>query len=221
MADIENSTQTQVLLERLHGGDRSAVTELLRLHLGWVEGRIRGHLNERLRRRGDTQDYVNELVVRVLTRRTPFVINDADHFRRIILRMVNNLLTDSGRRVDAQRREVARERRLPSRISVLYLNDPPALRREGVRPVDEVVIEEETAYLRLALDLLDPSDRHLIEMREEENMSYARVGQDLGISEDAARKRFSYALRRLGRVVKLLQCGQVDRALVATGAERD
>lgn len=215
---IEDTTQTRDLLERLHGGDRNALTELVQNHLGWLESRIHADLNARLRRRGDTQDYLHDIVVRILKTQTPFVINDEDHFRRILLRMVNNLLTDGGRRVDAQRRAVARERKLPTRISVLYLNDPPANHRPPAIPLEQAAADEDAGYLHFALELLVPDERRLIEMREEEGMSFASIGEELGTTDEAARKRFSRALKRLGKVLLLLRSGDVDRALATAGA---
>ena len=98
----------------------------------------------------------------------------------------------------------AKPRRL-LRYSVLCL-DPRA--RTGSSPSQQASRSEEEAWLRLALDLLEPDDRDVIVLREWAGESFGAIAARLGIAENAARMRFSRALGRLADRVEALRRGE-------------
>jgi RNA polymerase sigma factor (sigma-70 family) len=110
-----------------------------------------------------------------------------------------------------------RERPL-ARDTVLEL-DPPV---EQVAPADRrLEIEEEEARIRFALELLDPDDRHLILRREWDGLDFARIGEELSISPDAARMRFHRALLRLQQRVGELSTGRLSDFLPESDGSGD
>jgi RNA polymerase sigma factor (sigma-70 family) len=77
---------------------------------------------------------------------------------------------------------------------------------------------EQQAWLRLALELLEPDDREAIRLRDWEELSFAAAGEQLGISEEAARKRYHRALPRLAQKLELLRRGKWQDVLDGDGA---
>jgi len=72
---------------------------------------------------------------------------------------------------------------------------------------------ERAAWIRLALDLMDPDEREILELRQWEEVSYAEIAGRLGISEEAAQMRHIRAHRKLVKTVKALRCRDVNAAL--------
>jgi RNA polymerase sigma factor (sigma-70 family) len=64
---------------------------------------------------------------------------------------------------------------------------------------------EQQAWLALAVELLDPDDRETIRLRDWEGLSFPALGAELGISEEAARKRYQRALPRLAAKLEQLR----------------
>ncbi|HET9252897.1 MAG TPA: sigma-70 family RNA polymerase sigma factor [Candidatus Eisenbacteria bacterium] len=84
----------------------------------------------------------------------------------------------------------------------------PALREtlggpdaDGSNPERDLLARERAARVREALGKLKPESREVIVLREYEDLGYDRIAEILGVSEAAARKRFSRALDELGRHV--------------------
>ncbi|MEZ5964404.1 MAG: sigma-70 family RNA polymerase sigma factor [Planctomycetota bacterium] len=205
-ADGDDGTDpTLTLLQRWHGGDRSALDELLRLNLPWIRGRVRQRLGEGLRHGGDTEDFLHEAVVEVLHYSPRFLIGTAAAFRRLLAQIVENTMRDRHDFFRRVRRSRAAEAPLPD-DSVLCLD---ARARTATSASQFAAKREEEAWLRLALELLEPDDRDIIVRREWQAAPFAAIGDELGIEENAARMRFQRALARLARQVARLRSGEI------------
>src|SRR5262245_11241046 len=148
---------TTVLLRRWHAGDEDAVRELLERHLPWIRAHVQRRLGPALRRAGETGDYVQEALLEFLRYGPRFVVSEDHRLRGLLARIVENVLRDEHDRYAARRRARARERPLPS-DSVLDLDaacDPVT------RPSEVAERREWEAWVRLALELLDPEDREV------------------------------------------------------------
>lgn len=206
MHETEGGRSTRELLEQFHGGDPSALARLMQLHYPWLREQVHRKLNTNLRRDGDTNDYLNTLAVNVLERGPRFVVSDEQHFRRLLLVMVRNVLADGGRRLHAKKRDIGRERRLPTQVTVLYLDgDPPRGTRQPPTPGDQAIEAEHIELARLAMQLIPPAERRVIEMQQNEDLTFAAIGEREGVTAEAARKRFHNGLRRLRLVLDHLR----------------
>ena len=192
------------LLQRWHGGDQEALNELLRRELPWIRERLHHRLGEALRRRGDTEDYLHDVVLEVMRYTPAFLVSSNDTFRSLVTQISENLLRDKHNFYARQRRSAAKEQ--PFDSAVLCLD---ARARSATSPSQGAVRSEQGAWVRLALDLLPPDDRDVIVLREYEKMAFAAIGERLGIAENAARMRFQRALARLAAKVTALQRGEV------------
>jgi RNA polymerase sigma-70 factor (ECF subfamily) len=197
------------LLQRLRVGDRAALDALLERDLDWIRGYVRRRLGPALRARLESADVVQEAVVEFLRHGPPFVVSDQQQFRRLTARVVENVIGHQYDWFTAQRREMQRDRPLPSDDVI----DLDARRTAGGSPSQEVQRREREACVRLGLELLEAPDREAILLREWGGRSLAEMGTELGITEDAARMRYNRAVRRLARKVRQLRAGDLAESL--------
>lgn len=202
---------TAELLRRWHAGDQAALAELLAADGAWITAHVQRRLGPLLRARVDTQDIVQQTLVEVLRTGPRFLVDDREHLRALLVRLVENVLRHQARHDRQQKRDVRREQPLqPTGGSgtVLQLS---ATGQPG--PGTAAAAGESRDWVRLALELLDPDDRDVIVWREFDGLSFADIAARLGLGEAHARVRFQRALPKLGRKLQQLQQGQLDRAL--------
>lgn len=203
MSEPASMTITQQIL-RLHRGDEAALHQLVADHLPWIEAQVRRRLTPTVRRDGDTQDFVQEALLDVLRDGPRFAIDDPAAFRALLVRIVENNLIDRVRYLQREQRDYRRQRALPS-DSVLLLDGPAKSVTEPWARADKNELQD---WMRLALELLGPDDREAVRLRDWEGLTFAAIGERLGIGEEAARKRYQRALPRLAEKVDLLRRGQ-------------
>jgi RNA polymerase sigma factor (sigma-70 family) len=166
-------------------------------------------LGDKLRGDFETQDFVQDAVIDVLTYGPRFTVSGEMQFRMLLGKIVENNLRDRARWQGRECRDPERVRPLPT-DTVLRL-DPPV--RSVTRPSEVVEREERRAWVRLAIDLLEAKDRDVIWMRDWERMSFSVIGEQLGIGTNAAHLRYRHALPRLMQKVKYLRGGEVVQAI--------
>lgn len=213
MSDAQGSAETLQLLRRWHDGDRTALDTLVRENFAWVHGYVRRRLNDAMRQKVDSVDLVQNAMLQVLERGPRFQIADRDHFRALLARIVTNDIQDQHRWAYRQRRDQAREQPI-ARDSVLHLDRPM---QSVTRPSENVDRDERKAWVRLAIELMDPEDRQILQQRQWESTAFAEIAAQLGVSEDAARMRHNRALKRLAEKVIELRNGSVARFLRDAG----
>jgi RNA polymerase sigma factor (sigma-70 family) len=130
-------------------------------------------------------------------------INDEDHFRALLVRIVENGLRDKNDWFKARRRAISQECPLPS-DTILCLDNP---RQRVKTPSAAAQDSEREAWVRLGMELLEPEEREVLVFRQWENLSFAKIGERLGITADAARMRNNRAISRLGEIVGELRRG--------------
>lgn len=113
-------------------------------------------------------------------------------FRRILLRNAHNFRR---RYVSSRKRDIGMEVGL----------DEPAIVRDPRRsiaapyrtPCEQAILEEEKRRVRRALVQLSPGHRRVVYLRCHRQHSFAEIARHLSLSEEAARKLWSRALRAL------------------------
>jgi RNA polymerase sigma-70 factor, ECF subfamily len=200
MPDHPQSTITAAM-QRVHAGDTAALHQLVAEHLPWIEAHVRRRLTPLLRRDGDTHDHVQAAMVDVLSHGPHFASDQAELFRALLARIVENNLVDRVRYLQRGRRDVRRELPLPT-DSLLLLD---AAARSVSQPPANAVANEQQAWLALAVELLAPDDREAIRLRDWQGLSFVELGAQLGISEEAARKRYVRALPKLAQKLERLR----------------
>jgi len=111
-----------------------------------------------------------------------------------LYRIANDRIIEEWRTATRQRRDIHRNVPWPDRPSVdLGLR----LVADDTNPVQAALREELVDQMRKALALLREPDREVIMLRGYDNLSFAEIGELLGISENTATVRYVRALRRL------------------------
>lgn len=213
-ADPQPPEATRELLLRWHGGDQAAFEELLQRDLPWICAHVRRRLGPELRRRGDTDDFVHEVVVDFLRHGPRLVLDDRRQLRAFLARVVENVLVDQHHFHRAARRDLRRDQPLPD-DTVLELDGGSAV----ARPSEAASRNEERGWIRVALELLGADDRQVILLRDWEELGFGGIGERLGLSEHAARMRYVRALPRLAQAVHELQQRRLGE-LLARGEQR-
>lgn len=184
---------TEQLLGGWHEGDSDCLEQLVQRHLPWLQNQVRRRLGPELRSKGDTVDYVQDAVVEFLRYGPRFVARGDVQFRSLLLKIVENSLRKKHRWYQAARREIARDQPLPT-STVLSLNSEGASDRTPTQSADR---HEREAWVRLAMELLSDDDREILVLRLWKDRSFVEIGEQLGLSANAARMRHHRALRRL------------------------
>lgn len=203
-----HASDTVELLQRWHRGDRDALDAIVRRELPWIERRVRARLGPRLRAKEETADIVQQALLEFLRYGPRFLATGRGQLRALLARIAENVLRGRHDWYAARRRALSRERPFPQESVVPLDGSLVSLST----PSREVAAEEERGIVRLALEFLDPADRDVILLREWEGLTHAGVAARLGISEDAARMRYSRALARLGEWVQRIRRGEIEDA---------
>jgi RNA polymerase sigma-70 factor (ECF subfamily) len=173
------------LLERVRAGDEAALEAIFARYLvplrRWASGRLPSHARGAL----DTQDLVQDTLLRTLKRIESFVPEHEGALQAYLRQALMNRIRDEIRRVG----------RRPGADPVdTGLLDPAA------SPLEEAIGAEALEGYEAALARLDPGDREAIIARVEMGCGYEELAQALGKpTADAARKAAQRALVKLAR----------------------
>jgi RNA polymerase sigma-70 factor (ECF subfamily) len=204
--DLSNTLQ---LLRRWHAGDEACLDALLRRHLPWIREQVKRRLGPVLRSKGETGDYVQDVVVEFLRHGARFTVADENHFRALLYRVVDFALSNKLDWFTARRRAIARERPLPS-TTILALE--PAGHSDRT-PSKSVERRDREGWIRLGIEFLAPPDREVLVLRQWESLSMNEVAERLGIEAGAAQMRYVRALRRLAAKIGQLRRGEFGETL--------
>ena len=189
----DETSQTLLHLEQWNGGDPAGLDALLSRHLPWIRAHIRRRMGPLLRKKAESCDYLQDVMVEFLRYGPRIQVSAGAQFRALLVRIVESALRDKHDWFTARRRAISRERPLPP-DTVLRI-DPPRERSET--PSVEADNHERQAWLRLGMELVDPGDREVLVLRQWDGLPFPEIGKRLALSEDAARMRYNRAVGRL------------------------
>jgi RNA polymerase sigma factor (sigma-70 family) len=184
---------------------------VLKRHLSWIQSCVHNKLGDFRRSKADTGDIVQESLIQFLRYGPRIKLSNDNQLRALLSRIIENVIRDRYAWFTARRRNIARERPLAP-DTVLNL-DPPQGKPKS--PSQIVANQEEEAWTRLGMELLDPREREVIILHHWEDMSFMKIGKMLGMSKVGARKRYIRALTLLVETVEALQGGRLDSVLDA------
>lgn len=201
---------TTTLLLRWKDGDEDAFAEIVSRHLGWLRTTVRHHIGPLLRAKIETGDAIQEAFKGFLRYGPRVNVANGDQFRRLMARIIINALRDQSDWFASRRRDMARESRLSS--SCIEIG------RNGRSQQPEIIAEDKELRerIRFALELMGPEDRRVILLKIWDDKKFAEIGDELRITEDAARMRFERAKIRLLELLEHLHEGDVDALLEAS-----
>ncbi len=195
-----NSSDTVRLIEQARLGDKAALNELFVRHRERLRRMVQMRLDWRLQGRIDPSDVIQEAYLEAARRledylREPgmplflwlrFLVGE-----RVLLLHRQHL----GVKMRDARREISLYRdALPEASSAALAAQ---LLGQQTSPSEAAVRAERLLRLQEAVNRLDPLDREVLSLRHFEQLSRTETALALGISEDAAAKRYVRALKRL------------------------
>ena len=179
---------TSSLLEKVSSGSEEALETLYGRYLPRLQKWARGRIPHGARGLLETDDLVQETLLRSLRHVDSFDPEHSGAFLSYLRRAVKNRLVDEIRRL--QRTPQANE-------SASSLAEP------GPSPLDEAIGKENAERYEACLEELDPVDSEAIVARVELGLSYADIAKELGKpSPGAARMAVKRALVRLAEKMR-------------------
>lgn len=207
--DVESDSDAECdstldVLERARHGDGEAARVLIERTVGPLRRWARGRLPNYARAGANTEDVVQDAVVRALARVEQFEHRSVDGMQHYLRESVRNRIRDEVRRV--ARRGVGEEL-------------PDALHDSAYSPLEELILKERSERYLEALRSLKPADRQAIILRLEHRHPFEEIARKLGKgSPDAARMAVTRAVKRLAAAIGLDE--QVRPSDASGGADR-
>mgnify|MGYP001606283094 CR=1 FL=1 len=199
MSDSLETTIT--LVRRAKDGDAEALNSLFQKYLERVHYLVRLRLGKGLRRYLESQDIVQEAMIRGLKGFDRFEMQHEGAFLHWLSKLVENVIRDKADFFNAAKRSVSED--LP-----LENNDESSIdalaRLPGNDPTPSTVLIRDEQLLKLenALEQLSEDYREAVLQREIEDLSFKEIGENMNRSEDAARMLY---VRAKAELVKVLQ----------------
>lgn len=191
---------TQVLLDRVRGGDAAAVNGLLARHREAIKQMIDRRMDRVVRHRVDASDIVQDVMLEANRRLGDYLANPTMPFQLWLRHMARDRLIDAHRRHRvASSRSVDREVALPPAAGDDRSGDDivAGLADRELTPAAAATWHELERRFAAAVERLDEADRQIVLLRHFEHLSTADAAAALGLSKPAAGMRYLRAMRRL------------------------
>src|SRR5262245_32006707 len=195
-----NTEKTQDLLAEAKGGDPEAVNRLMDRHRDSLRRMVQLRLDQRIQRRIDVSDIVQDVLVEANRRLKEYVANPQMPFHLWLRQIAQDRIIDAHRRHRASaKRSVDRERPLavPAADDRSTMDLAAQLCDRELTPGAAVAQAEMARCVERAIAQLPDQDCEIIIMRHYEQLSNQEVAQALGLSEPAASMRYLRAIRKL------------------------
>ena len=192
------------LLNQAKGGDESAVNALMDQHRNSLRQLIRMRLDQKIQRRVDVSDVVQDVLVEANRRLQRYLNEPIMPFHLWLRQIAKDRIIDAHRRhrVSAKR-SVDREQQLapPRGYDQSSVHLASLLGDNQLTPAAAAVQQELAQRVEEAIAQLEERDCEIIVMRHYEHLSNQEIGEVLNLSEPAASIRYLRAIRRLKKLM--------------------
>jgi RNA polymerase sigma-70 factor, ECF subfamily len=187
--DPDTDAVSRELLARARAGDREALGELLENNRDYLRNLADRLLDDRMGRRIDASDIVQQTCLSVHKQIGEFVGHDAAQFaawlRQIHERNIRNVVRDQ---LHTEKRAISREECLPD-------GDVHAIRQ--TTPSQHVARREDSVRLAQAIAQLVEDEREALRRRYLEGQTVAEIATAMGLSKDALARLFKRAMKNV------------------------
>lgn len=215
MVGMPASIATQVLIGQIQQGDRAALDELCRRYQQRVLAAVRVRLGAELRRKIESWDLVQEVMIEAFRKLDGFDFRSEGKFLNYLNRIVENRIRDEADRQHAQRRDARREVSLDAPRSPADERPLDVPGSSSGTPSQLVILGEDLGRLERALDRLAARSadyRELIVAVQYEGQTFVELAAERGTTPDAIRMRFNRAMAALTRIYQQLESAKGDNA---------
>jgi RNA polymerase sigma-70 factor (ECF subfamily) len=181
--DTDAPDSTLLILERARNGDRDAAVILLERAAPAVRKWARGRVPPMARGEANTEDVVQDAVLRTLPRISRFRHDTVGSLQAFLRTVVTNLVRDLIRKSKRHGATVATD-------AEPLVDDEPS-------PLELAIRQQNVGRFLVGLQQLSPGDRQLIIWRIELGWSVDEIALQLGKTKPAARMGIRRALERL------------------------
>lgn len=195
-------SETQSLIVNAKLGQEGAINNLFARYQGRILRIVRLRLHSGLRPKLKLQsmDVVQEVFVYAFQHLKDFEPKSQGHFLNWLAKKVEHYIYDRLDYVSRAKREAPH-----GEISINQEIEPDAdskrkivqIEDDGTTPSQFAVKQEREQLIDSLLDLLEPEQRELIIQRDLEELTFTEMGELLGKTEDAARKQYGRAFKKL------------------------
>ncbi len=189
--------RTVELVNQAQGGDRAAVEELLQRYASRLRAIVRVRLSKDARRLCDSQDVMQDVMLRAVGRIGSFEMRDENSFLHWLGTIAANHVRDLVDAAHADRRDVRRETPQQGGDDGSTRILEPA--GHGETPSQEAAKAELADIMDECIRSLPEHQRELVLMRDFAGMAWDAIGSKIGVSADAARMQYGTAKAALGR----------------------
>ncbi|MCO6458095.1 MAG: sigma-70 family RNA polymerase sigma factor [Pirellulaceae bacterium] len=206
------SDKTEQLLLNVREGDGEAVNQLLDRHRESLRRMVRMRLDQKVQRRVDVSDIVQEVLVEANRRLQEYLRNPTLAFHLWLRQIAKDRIIDAHRRHrGSAKRSVDREQQFaaPGGVDRSTLDLIVQLCDRELTPAAAATQQELARRVEQAIGQLEETDCEVIVMRHYEQLSNQEVAQALNLTEPAASMRYLRAVRRL-RALLLGPAGEDD-----------
>ena len=203
-SSANNSNETLRLIGLARAGDRQALSALLERHRDRLRRMVELRLDWRLQARIDASDIVQDAFLEIASRLDEYLrAPELPLFLWLRLVVGQRLATVHRHHLGTQMRDAGREvslyrDALPAASSAALAGQ---LLGRQTSPSQAAIRAERVIRLQEALNTLDAVDREVLALRHFEQLTAAETARVLGISEEAAAKRYIRALKRLKQIL--------------------
>jgi RNA polymerase sigma-70 factor (ECF subfamily) len=177
-------------------GSPAALGSALNACRGYLLLVAQGEMAEDLRAKGGASDLVQETLMEAYRDFAGFQGESEAELLAWLRRLLLNNLADFTRQYRGTgKRRLDREVAPPANDSSAAAAGSPAA--AGPTPSGAAAAGEQAAAVRLVLDRLPPDYRRVIELRYQEGRPFEEIGQELGLTANAARKLLLRAVERV------------------------
>ncbi len=208
--DLENDQKPEDesrLLRLAADGDQEALGRLFSSHRGRLKRMIELRLSRRLSGRVDDSDVLQEAYLEIARK-----LGDYAREPKLPLFLWMRHLT-ALKLIEVHRRHLGSQIRDADREVTLYrgclpVADSASLAAQllgSLSTPSQAALKAETRLLvQEALNSMDPIDREIVSLKHFEQLSFAEIGQVLGISKSGAGSRYLRAVKRLRAILETI-----------------
>lgn len=185
------------LLTRFAEGDDSALGRLVDREAPRLLRHIERQIPKDMKRRIGASDIVQLTAIDLMRVRERFENQGVPAFRKMLSTMANFVLARALERERAKKRDVHRERHAPAQESTAAEELVERIAAERSTPSQVVSKRESREQVKACFEQLSDIDREAIWLVDYEGRSHPEAARQLGITEEAFRKRHSRAVQNL------------------------
>ena len=184
------------LLTAARQGDRKSLGDVLKKYEPFLLLLAEPQIDDSLAAKGGASDLMQETLLEAQRDFRSFDGKTQGEFRAWLASILKHNAADFRRRFrDADKRDIQRETRL--KVTQSSKNLVHQIPHNADSPSGMAIAREQNHDLDRAVRRLPADYARVIELRHQDNLTFVEIGEQLGLSDEAARKLWSRAIQRL------------------------